>query len=170
MLYETLTLYPPFRATDMNALYKKVIKGVYEDPPATYSRDIKRLINSMLMVKSDLRPSCEQIINCREFQKAVKTYNLDVSVVKEFYQPQDAKKSDGEAQNTSRKPELLKTIQLPKNLKHLQRNLPKPMYDLEEETKESTFKKEHKRRIDDRPTALDLQKQDTDKPLSTAKK
>jgi hypothetical protein len=77
----------------MNALYKKVIKGVYEDPPATYSRDLKRLINSMLMVKSDLRPSCEQVINCREFQKAIKTYNLDKNVISEFLQASDAKKT-----------------------------------------------------------------------------
>ena len=66
VLYETLSLYPPFRAQDMNALYKKVIKGTFEDPPGIYSRDLKRMINSMLVVKSDLRPSCEQIINCRE--------------------------------------------------------------------------------------------------------
>jgi len=46
-------------------------------------------------------------------------------------------------------------------LKHLQRNLPKPMYDQDEETKESTFKKEHRRKTEDKPTALDLQKQDS---------
>jgi NIMA (never in mitosis gene a)-related kinase 1/4/5 len=58
VLYETLTLYPPFRASDMNALYKRVVKGHYDDPPEIYSRDLKRLINSMIMVKPDLRPSC----------------------------------------------------------------------------------------------------------------
>ena len=67
VLYETLTLYPPFRASDMNALYKKVVKGVYEEAPSQYSRDLKRLINSMLMVKPELRPTCEQILNCKEF-------------------------------------------------------------------------------------------------------
>ena len=81
VLYETLTLYPPFRASDMNALYKKVVKGVYEDPSGIYSRDLKRLINSMLMVKPELRPSCEQILNCKEFQKASKLFNLDMTVV-----------------------------------------------------------------------------------------
>lgn len=85
VLYETLTLYPPFRASDMNALYKKVVKGVYEEAPNQYSRDLKRLINSMLMVKPELRPTCEQILNCKEFQKAVKTFNLDLSCIKELF-------------------------------------------------------------------------------------
>jgi NIMA (never in mitosis gene a)-related kinase 1/4/5 len=84
VLYETLTLYPPFRAQDMNSLYKRVIKGNYEEPPAMYSKDIKKLINSMLVVKSESRPSCEQILNSPEFQRAVKRFNLDESVFYEF--------------------------------------------------------------------------------------
>ena len=50
----------------MNALYKKVVKGVYEDPPGQYSLDLKRLINGMITVRADMRPTCAQILNSRE--------------------------------------------------------------------------------------------------------
>jgi len=41
----------------MNDLYKKVVKGVFDDPPSIYSRDLKRLIKSMITVQPELRPS-----------------------------------------------------------------------------------------------------------------
>jgi NIMA (never in mitosis gene a)-related kinase len=33
VLYELMALRPPFRAQNMPGLYKKVCKGVYDDPP-----------------------------------------------------------------------------------------------------------------------------------------
>ena len=40
VLYELCTLNPPFRAQDMNGLYKKVIRGIYPNIPAQYSPDL----------------------------------------------------------------------------------------------------------------------------------
>ena len=57
VLYESLTLHPPFRAANMADLYKRVVRGVFEEPPNAYSRDLKRLIKSMITVQPDLRPS-----------------------------------------------------------------------------------------------------------------
>ncbi len=37
VLYEMTTLKPPFRANDMNGLYKRVLKGVYPKIAATYT-------------------------------------------------------------------------------------------------------------------------------------
>lgn len=37
VLYESITLKPPFRADDMAGLYKKVIKGVYPKIPTHFS-------------------------------------------------------------------------------------------------------------------------------------
>ena len=79
VLYETLTLHPPFRAANMNDLYKRVVKGVFDDPPNLYSRDLKRLIKSMITVQPDLRPSANQILQSREVAKAIKYFNLDLS-------------------------------------------------------------------------------------------
>jgi len=40
VLYEIVTLKPPFRANDMNGLYKKVIKGAYPKIPSHYSKEM----------------------------------------------------------------------------------------------------------------------------------
>jgi len=76
VLYETLTLQPPFRASNMNDLYKRVVKGVFDEPPSIYSRDLKRLIKSMITVQPDLRPSANQILQSREITKAIKYFDL----------------------------------------------------------------------------------------------
>ena len=69
----------------MNDLYKKVVKGVFDDPPSIYSRDLKRLIKSMITVQPELRPSANQILQSREIAKAIKYYNLIVDhIMPEF--------------------------------------------------------------------------------------
>jgi NIMA (never in mitosis gene a)-related kinase len=40
VLYEMLTLNPPFRAPNMNGLYHKVLRGLYEPIPSMYSKDM----------------------------------------------------------------------------------------------------------------------------------
>ena len=58
VMYESATLHPPFQATDMPGLYKKVIRGLYPDLPSTYTADLKNLVRSLLQVNPSLRPSC----------------------------------------------------------------------------------------------------------------
>jgi NIMA (never in mitosis gene a)-related kinase len=48
VLYEAVTLRPPFRAESMEGLYKMVLKGVYPRIPDKYSSDLSRLIKSLL--------------------------------------------------------------------------------------------------------------------------
>jgi NIMA (never in mitosis gene a)-related kinase len=43
-----VTLKPPFRANDMNGLYKRVLKGAYPPIDNKYSSDIKTVISRML--------------------------------------------------------------------------------------------------------------------------
>lgn len=58
VIYEMTTLKPPFRAADMNGLYKKVIKGAYPEIPKKYTKDLSDVIMRMLSVESKFRPSC----------------------------------------------------------------------------------------------------------------
>lgn len=58
VIYELASLKPPFRAKDMDGLYKKVIKGEYSKLPSHYSMDLNNLLAKMLNVNPDLRPSC----------------------------------------------------------------------------------------------------------------
>lgn len=48
VLYEMLTLLPPFRATSMQALAQKVIRGFYEKLSNAFSSDMKSLIKCLL--------------------------------------------------------------------------------------------------------------------------
>ena len=62
MLYEAVTLKPPFRAEDMQGLYKKVLKGVYPKIPSSFSNEMSQIIKFMVQVSPQMRPSCEKIL------------------------------------------------------------------------------------------------------------
>jgi NIMA (never in mitosis gene a)-related kinase 1/4/5 len=59
VFYEVLTLHPPFRAKDMNGLFKKVTLGVFDDPPKHFSADLRNLVTSMIRVNPKDRPSSD---------------------------------------------------------------------------------------------------------------
>jgi NIMA (never in mitosis gene a)-related kinase len=48
VLYEAVTLKPPFRAEDMQGLYKKVLKGIYPKIPGSFSKDMEQIIKMMI--------------------------------------------------------------------------------------------------------------------------
>lgn len=62
VIYEMTSLNPPFQGTDMQALYKKVIRGMYPDIPIGYSVDLSNVIRSMLQVNPSMRPTCDKIL------------------------------------------------------------------------------------------------------------
>ena len=65
VLYEMVTLKPPFRASSMKDLYHTVLKGKYPPIPEFYSEDLALVISKMLSVKPGGRPSCHQILNSK---------------------------------------------------------------------------------------------------------
>ena len=50
VLYEMCALRPPFTATDLQGLYKKVIAGVFDRIPPVYSNELANMIASLLKV------------------------------------------------------------------------------------------------------------------------
>lgn len=50
LLYELCALVPPFRADDMQGLYKKVVKGKYPRIPDHFSQEMATVIKFMLQV------------------------------------------------------------------------------------------------------------------------
>lgn len=57
VLYEMITLRPPFRAENMEGLYNKVIKGQFSKIPEKFSNDLVELVKYLLQVQPDNRPS-----------------------------------------------------------------------------------------------------------------
>jgi NIMA (never in mitosis gene a)-related kinase len=111
VLYEMITLRPPFRAQDMEGLFKKVCKGQYSRIPDRFSDDLFTIVQFLLQVNPATRPSCEQILNHPVVTKRIEYF----------------KSFAGE--NESEDKCLLKTIHMPKNLLFLSDKLPKPNYD-----------------------------------------
>lgn len=62
VIYEMAALEPPFKATDLQSLYKKVKAGVFKPIPTTYSSELSEMVNSMLRLRPKERPSTEEIL------------------------------------------------------------------------------------------------------------
>ena len=62
VIYEAITLKPPFRANDMEGLYKKVTRGFYPHIPPEYSEEISIVLKTMLQVTPHLRSTCDRIL------------------------------------------------------------------------------------------------------------
>ena len=50
--YEMCALVPPFRAENMDGLYKRVLKGQYPRIPAKYSNELNHVIKKLLNVNA----------------------------------------------------------------------------------------------------------------------
>jgi NIMA (never in mitosis gene a)-related kinase len=102
VIFETATLRPPFRADDMESLYRKVLRGLYPRIPACYSQQVADVIAWLLRVNPRERPTVLELLS---------RLNLDIHAL--------APKG-----RTS----LLKTIRLPKDPKDLHKLLPPARY------------------------------------------
>ena len=111
VLYEMITLRPPFRAQNMEGLFNKVCKGQYSRIPDRFSDDLFQVVQFLLQVNPNSRPSCEQILSHPIVQKRIEYF----------------KSFAGEEESEDKC--LLKTIHMPKNLLFLSDKLPKPNYD-----------------------------------------
>jgi NIMA (never in mitosis gene a)-related kinase len=104
------TLKPPFRANDMNGLFKRVLKGVYPKIPGNYSAELTNMIKQLLQVESAIRPTCDQILAMESVKKRLgSSKNLPLETADDLYEQMN----------------LLNTIKLPKNLAHITKDLPK---------------------------------------------
>jgi NIMA (never in mitosis gene a)-related kinase len=48
IIYEMITLRPPFQADDMQGLYRKVVKGAVRPLPKQYSKDLAQMVKVLL--------------------------------------------------------------------------------------------------------------------------
>jgi len=110
VLYEMITLRPPFRAQNMEGLYNKVIKGQFSRIPDRFSNELFEVVKLLIQVNTDLRPSCDEILKHPIIQKRIEYF----------------KTFTGEQENEDKA--LLQTIRIPKNLLFLSDKLPKPNY------------------------------------------
>ncbi|CAM5999677.1 unnamed protein product [Sphagnum balticum] len=119
VIYEMAALRPPFQATDLQGLYKKVKAGVFDRIPSIYSSDLSSLIAQMLKISPSQRPSTDEI--------------LSNPVVTRHYN------QGGLLPASTERKELLQTIKFnPYNLKALKDKLPRANYFKESQDRESS--------------------------------
>ncbi|CAG9315583.1 unnamed protein product [Blepharisma stoltei] len=69
IIYEMITLHPPFIASDIKSLYKKISLGNYKRLPTQYSTDLNNIVRQLLSIKPEFRPSCSRLLNMHEVLK-----------------------------------------------------------------------------------------------------
>lgn len=110
VVYEMAAQKPPFRAEDMDGLYKRVIKGNFSKLPSHYSVDLNNIVKMLLKVNPQLRPNCDKVLSAPPIQR-----KLDDKLMLENDEDHVA--------------ELLNTIKMPTNQHYLTDKLPKQNYN-----------------------------------------
>jgi len=67
-----IALKPPFRADNMQGLFKKVIKGHYPKISDKYSIDLQTIVRILLQVTPKKRPTCDEILSHGIVKKKIK--------------------------------------------------------------------------------------------------
>lgn len=73
LLYEICALTPPFAATNLLSLFYKITKGDYSPVPDTFSDNISSLIQMMLCLNPENRPSAACILSHAYVQRHVRS-------------------------------------------------------------------------------------------------
>lgn len=102
------TLKPPFRAEDMNGLFKRVIKGSYPKIGDAYSKQLASVIKSLLQVNPDNRPDASQLLH------SLKSKADELGTELGTFVPNQ---------------QLLQTIRVNKNLHYLTERMPMSNYE-----------------------------------------
>ncbi len=121
VIYEMATLRPPFQAQSMEELYKKVMRGIYPKISSKYSEDLSDVLKLMIQVEVGARPSCDELLKMPMIYKRIEFFNEN----------KDLDINNEQMDSINQKFQLLKTINVPKKLENLGKNLPKPNYNTE---------------------------------------
>ena len=125
VVYEAITLKPPFRANDMEGLFKKVTRGFYPHIPEGYSQELTIVLKTMLQVTPHLRSTCDRVLELPIVMKHNVCLPIDMQ-------------TDENSKN-----HLLQTIKLKLDAKdQLSIPMPKPRYLATVDVPEKSKKKE----------------------------
>eukprot|EP00826_Nyctotherus_ovalis_P002522 TRINITY_DN10506_c0_g1_i1.p1 TRINITY_DN10506_c0_g1~~TRINITY_DN10506_c0_g1_i1.p1 ORF type:complete len:260 (+),score=72.66 TRINITY_DN10506_c0_g1_i1:505-1284(+) len=111
VLYEMTALRPPFKAQDMQGLFRKVVAGVYGEIPRYYSGELAQVIRCLLQVNPMLRPTCSKLLEMPIIKTKAKELDIELGVA-------EASAEKG----------MLGTIIFSRQINALSNRLPKPNY------------------------------------------
>ena len=74
LLYEMCTLKPPFDASSLHFLALKIVRGVYPPLPGKYSSELRILVENMLSINPDKRPTVGNILKNPIMRTRISSY------------------------------------------------------------------------------------------------
>jgi NIMA (never in mitosis gene a)-related kinase len=92
LLYEMCSLKMPFNAQSLDLLLSSIKKGIFKQIPKHYSKDLKALVEYVLQINPDNRPSIKEIlsinslftIECDLIKTRIKSFLNELEYNKEF--------------------------------------------------------------------------------------
>lgn len=79
IIYETAALRPPFQADNYLSLAMKIKDGIISNIPEHYSSDLQNVIESMLNLDQEKRPSVNDLLNLPQVSKIVNEFKFKES-------------------------------------------------------------------------------------------
>ena len=105
VIYELVSLYPPFTAGNHYNLGQKILAGKIERIPQRYSEDLQEVIQQMLNVDPEKRPSVESLIKLPKIKLRINERKMRDQYAKLKYKEQ---KIDKRAQELKLKSQEIK--------------------------------------------------------------
>ena len=79
VMYEAMSLKPPFRAQDMEGLYSKILECNYEPLPRLYSSELTSTVSLLLNPDPKQRPTCDHLLSLETFKKHLNNRPMQLS-------------------------------------------------------------------------------------------
>ena len=136
IIYELCTLLPPFRGTNFKELFNNIKNGNFTPISNEYSKDLKQLINWMLIVNPSKRLSAAELLNSNIVKNRIKN-NSRKDIIEKI-------------SKSKKNYNLIGTIKMPRNLKDINRVLPQERYQMGENDPFETMKKTIKMMFNDK--------------------
>ena len=100
LLYEMMTFKMPFNAKSLPSLSLKIIRGYYQSPPSSYSKDLIDLLNNCLSLDPKKRPSVENILKLPFIKKRIFGFldevqfneDLSITIIKKYKEKKENEK------------------------------------------------------------------------------
>jgi len=149
ILYEMCALRPPFRGRDLEDLAKRVQAGYYPRIPSQFSSDLDKTIRTLLAQDARRRPNAKQVLELPQVKRRLQEHKkMLMGTVRNDLRRVLAAQS-GHVQQPSHpcsclchstcllqlisnlqteNNEMLATIHVPRNIRRISHQLPKPAY------------------------------------------
>ena len=127
LLYEMMTFKMPFNANSLPSLSLKIIKGYYQPPPSSYSKDLIDLVKRCLNLDPKKRPTAESILKLPFIKKRIFGFldevqfneDLSITIIKKFKDKKEMEKKRRKKIMEDKKLEKEKDINIRKSQKQI---------------------------------------------------